>query len=192
MVGQMNDYLTTVGVVSALILSVALQFNSTPLDRSGLIVDPFEVDENTLEVINILFVILIFIATIFSGVAIFLSVNLFIDLNTVMVDQEDKLWFIRNANMNMAEVLMDVSLVLLLFSIPFGMFVVYGLRVCIIASGIIALFSVGITVWYMRYHGGMRARMANSYAFQVKQLEAELSALRAGVERTNSTDAANK
>jgi hypothetical protein len=147
----MNDYFTTVGVVAALILTITTPILMQKMEFSDVVVDVLNDDINadieSRSRMNIALITLMNASQLSSLLATLTSFSLYVNLNVVMVDSEDRLWFIRENSTDVCEVFLVLSLVCLAFSIPLGVFIVFGYKTAFISAGMLSL----ACVWFARF-----------------------------------------
>jgi hypothetical protein len=132
-----SEYLTTMMVVSALVLTISVPWLFTKLEKTEVYDDFYE--DDALRILNSIMVILMMCSSMLSTMTIVIAMIFHVQLNIIMLTPEDRLWFISEHYVGILEVLIVASAVLLTLSIPFGIFVSYGIVVAYICTGIYVL-----------------------------------------------------
>jgi hypothetical protein len=139
MVDALNAYFTTVGVVAALTLTISTPFLIQKTEFSEIVTDVWanntEHDSTKRSQLNVALVAMMNASHLSSLLAIVTSFSLYINLNMVMIDASDKFWFVRENRVDVCEVFLVLSLFFLGFSIPIGIFVVFGFKTSFISLG---------------------------------------------------------
>lgn len=195
-VKDVTSFFSTIGLVSALLLTITLPWLFTKLESSEIVkldqklplfsnfynCSALPCEDLRLEVVykealNIAFVACIFLSTSMSLVSLLYSVLLQIHLTVCMVSTEDKLWFIENAKITAPRDYMLTGLAFLGVSIPFGLVVVYGRIVCWICAFILLLVLSRVRAFFRELCRLEFDRMNGSYRDCVKELEIWLEEL---------------
>jgi hypothetical protein len=194
-VTDVTTFFSTIGLVSALLLTITLPWLFTKLEPSEIVkfdqklalfsnfyncsTVPCEALGPEIaykEALNIAFVAFIFLSTLMSLVSLLYSVLLQVHLTVCMVTTEDKLWFIENAKITAPRDYMLCGLAFLGISIPLGLVVVYGRIVCWICAFTLFVIVLRIRTFFRELCRLEFNRMEKTYLERADELQRLLNA----------------
>ncbi|KAL1505071.1 hypothetical protein AB1Y20_008831 [Prymnesium parvum] len=146
----LNNYWTAVGVVSALIMSITVPYCLEGPGIGDFILDD-NISDHARQILAFFFCGLMYFASILQLMSIATSVHLYIHLTILMVDAEDKLWFMINNNIVIPQFFLVTGLMCFLVALPLGIFIVYGQSTGIVACGGLVLVVLYFIFFSIRY-----------------------------------------
>lgn len=173
-VKSLNDFLTTVGVVAALLLSISIPWILTPLDQSSILLatntsDIRSPDEYVVQV-NLAMLLLMVVSSSFSMLAIIVSFGLYGSLNMAVSDPLDRLWFIRTHSVFKCEIYILISVLSLCTSIVVGLYIVYGRIALAVACGIVGCLFAHYGMFVIRLMATTHHRLRAKFRAQIRDL----------------------
>mmetsp|Transcript_21338 Transcript_21338/g.50626 ORF Transcript_21338/g.50626 Transcript_21338/m.50626 type:complete len:282 (-) Transcript_21338:94-939(-) len=145
----LNNYWTTLGVVAALIMSITVPYCMEAPGRGDYVEDDFS--DDTLRWLSYAFAMLMFTSTVCEFLSITTAVHLYIHLTILMVDPDDKLWFMINNNIVIPQIWVVTGLILFLFAVPVGIFISYSFVEGCTACGVLLLLFLYLFWFNNRY-----------------------------------------
>ena len=145
MIKTLSEYLTTLMVVAALVLTISIPWLFTTINKTSVYDDFYE--DDALRILNSIMVVSMMCSSMLSTITLVIAMIFHVNLNIVMLTTEDKLWFISEHYVGICEDLLIASAVFLTLSMPFGLFVAYGTIVAYTCTGIFGL-SILFIAWF--------------------------------------------
>ena len=140
---SINNYLTTVGVVAALLLGISIQWIMTPLTQSVVVSFTNTTQSNdpqdSVAHINIAMVLLMVLSASFSMLALVISFGIYCQLNIGMSVFMDRLWFLRQNLVSACKVYIIIAVASLSASVLLAIYIIYGRIVLITACVIVSI-----------------------------------------------------
>ena len=170
-----SDYLTTLMVVAALVLTISIPWLFTSINKTAVYDDFF--DDDTLRYLNNVMVVLMMCSSMFSTLTLVVAIVFHVNINLVLITTEDKLWFVSEHYVGICEELLVVSSLFLIFSLPFGIFVSYGNIVAYICIAIFVFTMLFIAVFALRLLASLRRHLFPKYQQIALEFRAALDAL---------------
>jgi hypothetical protein len=189
-----NEFLTTVGVVAALILSIGIPWILTPLEPSAILHNMpqslnktdeifYDGDSNqgySLAVANLFMVILMVVSVTSSMLALVASFGMYGSLNVSISEPVDRLWFLRMNKVSTCETYLVVSAASLSLSVPVGLYVVYGSVATFTSCAIIGLALIRYVLFLLKFTSTTHARLLPKFRQQAVQLRERYTEHQAG------------
>jgi hypothetical protein len=176
-----NEFLTTIGVVAALILSIGIPWILTPLEQSTVLygmpssantsdTTPDGNQGYSLAVANLIMVILMVVSVTASMLALVCSFGMYGTLNVSISEPLDRLWFLRMNKVSTCETYLVVSAASLCLSVPVGLYVVYGSVVTFASCAVIALAGIRYALFLLKFTSTTHARLLPKFKRQAAEL----------------------
>ena len=176
-----SDYLTTLMVVAALILTISIPWLFTTINKTSVYEDFY--DDDALRFLNSVMVVSMMCSSMFSTITLVIAIIFHVNINLVLYTTEDRLWFVSEHYVGICEDLLIAAAVFLTFSMPFGIFVSYGSIVAYICTGIFAVTVLFIAIFAVRFMASLQRHLFPKYqqvAREFREALDSLAAARAG------------
>jgi hypothetical protein len=177
-----NEFLTTIGVVAALLLSIGIPWILTPLQPSTIVNDiPSSLNRTDasseesnqvyfLAVANLCMVIFMVVSVTLSMLALVTSFGIYGSLNVSISEPVDRLWFLRKNKVSTCETYLLFSVASLSLSVPFGLYVLYGSVATFTSCVIIGLAFIRYILFLLKFTSTTHARLLPKFKTQVEEL----------------------
>jgi hypothetical protein len=177
LVDSVNTYLTTVGVVAALLLGISIPWILTPLEQSSILLasntSSLIAQEGTMANVNTAMVILMVISASFSMLVLIVSFGMYGSLNVSIASPIDRLWFLRTHSISVCEVYIVISVASLCASVLLGLYVVYGEVPLAIACAFVGSISIHYLVFVLKLMSTTHNRLIAKFRAQISELRAQ-------------------
>jgi hypothetical protein len=190
-----NEFLTTIGVVSALLLSITIPWILNPMQQSSIvsaipslnnIVQRCDVSCTTansstaisgdnsekynLAMVNLFVLVFMVVSATASMLAIIVAFGLYGTLNVSIVEPLDRLWFLRTNKVTICESYLVVSVASLAVATGFGIYIVYGSVITIVSCVVIGLAMIRYTLFLLKLMSTTHARVLPQIKKQIVDL----------------------
>lgn len=164
----LSEYLTTLMVVAALILTISIPWLFTTINKTAVYDDFY--DDDALRILNSIMVVSMMCSSMLSTITLVSAMIFHVNLNIVMLTTEDRLWFISEHYVGICEDMLITSAVFLTLSMPFGLFVAYGKVVAYTCTGIFGL-SILFVAWFaLTLVGSIKRHLYPKYQQAAREL----------------------
>jgi uncharacterized tellurite resistance protein B-like protein len=149
---------TTTGVVSALLMSltISVQLQTQSMSPSNATLSVL--DEDTALIVVDVYSTMMMVSSCTTTLAVWFSTRWYQVLTSFCADQEDQLWFIANTNVAIPNVFMITGFFSALLSVPIAMFLLHGVRMAIISTGLVVLTVIPIRIFESSCLAGLDQR----------------------------------
>jgi hypothetical protein len=187
-----NEFLTTIGVVSALLLSITIHWILNPLQKSSIVsgipslnnivpcrdvscstasaISGDNSENYNLAVVNLVVLVSMVVSATASMLAIIVAFGLHGTLNVSMVEPLDRLWFLRTNKVTICESYLVVSVASLAVATGFGVYIVYGSVITIASCVVIGLAVIRYTLFLLKLTSTTHARILPQIKKQIVDL----------------------